>query len=198
MYKKFSVLIIFAVICLSLFSCGNSSDKNALEENETEVEKEEVWSSLEKVSDIYGKWVSADGFVIKVPMYYDGLEYFLFSGPERDDTDLWNDYAAEHHLSIEEMWQKRFSMIYYVYGVFLPLSDENHSQYGLKLSLRGGRIYSRNEWLIPVFIVMKNTGYIQISDRGNLKEQGYFNFYESEDLHVFDNLESEQTIYSRE
>lgn len=78
MYKKFSVLIIFAFICISLFSCRNSSNKNALEENETEVEKEEVWSNLEKVSDIYGKIADNTPLVPLTNLYSSGVFNQIF------------------------------------------------------------------------------------------------------------------------
>ena len=204
------LLLICLVICafvssLAFFSCASASVESGVDGNEnlqdgqkeTEDNVVEEWKSATSIGDLSGSWKSSDGSVYEYPFELNGKIYLRCAYPESDDTDKWEDCAKYHFTSIDDLWAKRFSYVGEIYGRNYPLSDSNGSQTGYKFTCEKdlfgkiSKITSRREWLIPIFIVERNISFFQISNKGNLKERGYFRM----NSELFNDLESDGLVY---
>lgn len=121
------------------------------------------WLAATSLEDLEGIWESASGALYEYPFKADGRKYMRLAWKEVDDTELWRDFAGKSGMDMQTLWQLRFSYLSEIYGQRLPDSDENGTQYGIKLSPRGGRIYSRTEMLISERLLLVNLGFFHLS-----------------------------------
>lgn len=153
------------------------------------------WLAATSLEDLEGTWVSASGALYEYPFRADGRKYLRLAWKERDDTELWQTWAAKNNMDMQTLWQLRFSYLSEMYGQTLPDSDVNGTQYGIKFSLRGGRIYSRTEMLISERLLLVNLGFFRMSpDKDRFIENGSIHLASDK----FDDISKGGSIYTKQ
>lgn len=162
--------------------------------------KEEKWKAIEDISEISGLWQSTDGSIYEWPLELNGKNYLRYAWPEKDDSQLWLKYAQDHNMTLQDLWARRFSYISKIYGVFYPSSDENGSQFGLKVRQEQSgideglpfHVFVREEFICPKDIAEKNIEFFMKKGKKEIKEEGTFNFFSEK----FSSLDADGKIYS--
>ncbi|MBQ9537992.1 MAG: hypothetical protein IJU95_01870 [Treponema sp.] len=152
------------------------------------------WTAAKSLVDLVGKWESSGDSIYEYPFKVDGKKYMRIAWSECDDTPIWKAYALKKGCDMQTLWQIRFSCISDIYGQNLPIADANGTQYGIKLSQRDGRIYSRREMLVSERLLLVNLGFFLISpDKDLFVEKGTLRLASDN----FDDLSSGGNIYRR-
>lgn len=163
-----AVLIFCLLAGFGLFSCKS-----------VPVVEEEKFHAASSLEDLVGVWESANG-EYEYPFVLGNTKYIRIANAATDDTELWNDYAATHGINFDVLWKKRFSYLQYVYvpdGYVdrIPISDSHGTEYGRKLEIRDGRIFSRLEMLVPEKILVTNLRFFMLNENESaFKEDGVF------------------------
>ncbi len=136
--KKASVFVLIFICCFLVIECSTFSARVV---------------AIESPEQIRGVWKSSDGCVLEYPFEVkksgEGM-YVRYCEPERNDTELWNDYMTENSLSFDETWSRRYALVSAVYGKDYPYAEEKGRQTGIKLRADSdGNIYSTFVMLIP-------------------------------------------------
>ena len=175
------ITCIFFVFCI--FSCKS-------------VPKEETFHPATSLEDLTGIWKSENG-EYEYPFVIGNKKYIRIATASTDDTELWNEYSALHGINFEDLWKKRFSYLQYVYvpdGYVdrIPISDSHGTEYGRKLEIRDGRIFSRLEMLVPEKILVTNLRFFMLNKNESVfKEDGVFHLASD----VFTDLTSDGTVF---
>lgn len=217
--KKIRSKFVFIFLILTLIcSCKSTepankekfTDKEKGIENETEINLEEileeefsfeeeyykdvVWRDALSLQEVEGRWETPEG-LLQFPYKLDNNEYLCITAPAKDDTNLWQDFAAKKALPLEQIWKNRFYYIPEVYGINYPLSDENGNQLGLKLEYNSydsiGKIIitSNQVMLIPTSIVKQNLAFFKLSQDGKkIKAEGGFRFFSQTFSYLYDSF----------
>ncbi len=152
------------------------------------------WPAASGLDELEGVWESSGGALYEYPFRADGRKYLRLAWRETDDTELWKGWAARNNMDMEDLWQVRFAYLSEIYGQTLPDSDANGSQYGIKLSRRNGRIYSRMEMLVSERLLPANLGFFRISpDKDSFTEKGFLRLASDK----FNDLSKGGSIYNR-
>lgn len=152
------------------------------------------WPAAASLDELEGIWESPGGALYEYPFRADGRKYLRLAWKETDDTELWKDWAARNNMDMETLWKIRFAYLSEIYGVTLPDSDAGGNQYGIKLSRRDGRIYSRMEMLVTERLIPANLGFFRMSpDKDSFTEKGYLRLASDK----FNDLGKGGSIYNR-
>lgn len=183
--KKNKICLLF-LIAVASFSCKNKNENSienisvepSAEENEFPIQMEkpveEKWRTVFFINELEGNWISKNGNLYQYPFFMDEKCYLRWAMAAVDDTALWQNYADENSLSLQQLWNKRFACVNKIYNRDFPFVDESGYQEGLKFFLSDGKIMRRLERLIPVELVEWNLESFQISDMGNLRQKEKF------------------------
>ena len=152
------------------------------------------WKEAASLADLEGLWESSSGSLYEYPFRADGKKYLRIAWKESDDTELWKDWARQQGYDMQTLWQIRFASLSGIYGQKIPVADANGSQYGLKISRRNGRIYTRREMLISERLLLVNLQFFRLSpDRQSFIENGSIRLASD----VFSDLSKGGTIYRK-
>ena len=182
MVIKLSALLCGAA-CLILISCASTPKPHSDSDNPVltvpdsssnpseNSDDEEVFTACDYVDDLTGEWEASDGTGFIYPLNTDRKSYLLYHGAWKDVTKDLTSYAEVQNISIDELWQKRYTIYSWKNPKYrkempLPLSDENGVEKGLKFYRSSGHIYVRDEYLITEFIFGKNLRYFLMSQDG--------------------------------
>lgn len=133
----------------------------------------ESWTAATSLADLEGRWESSVGSLYEYPFKVDGKKYLRIAWKEVDDTRRWQDWAAQHDMDMESLWQMRYACLSDIYRQVLPAADANGTQYGIKISRLSGRILTRTEMLVSERLLLVNLGFFHLSpDRNSFIEQG--------------------------
>lgn len=195
--RFFSISVIS--ISLLFFSCVSTPSTNSSSSS-----KKTEWKRVTSISELKGTWnlcfFSDEETEITYPFVIkkaDGTRapFMKFSEEKSDDTPSWQRKASELGISLEELWQKRFSYLGEIYDKKSVIqADENGCEAGTKLFLENGRIFSQKTLLVPEKIVLQNLSCFQISSDGKKISRNQnidFKFYSH-----FDNGPSEKKLSS--
>ena len=152
------------------------------------------WKAATSLEELEGLWESSSGSLYEYPFRVDGKKYLRLAWKESDDTARWQAWATKNGYDMQTLWKIRFACLSDIYGQPLPVSDVNGTQYGVKLSQRGGRIYVRREMLISERLLLVNLGFFRISpDKDSFNENGRIRLASDR----FDDLAKGGNIYRR-
>ena len=152
------------------------------------------WPAAASLDDLEGVWESPGGALYEYPFRADGKKYLRLAWKETDDTDLWKDWADRNGMDMETLWKLRFAYLSEIYGQPLPDSDAGGNQYGIKLSRRDGRIYSRMEMLVTERLIPANLGFFRMSPgKDSFTEKGFLRLASDK----FSDLSKGGSIYNR-
>lgn len=190
--KKVYFIVIMAAVCVTLLfvSCASSPERKASIKG----------NPLESLDDLRGRWEASDGTGYEYPFEADGKTYLLVHFKFSDDTAMWQQYAADNKIDINELWDKRYSYISYVYNQKKPQirADENGTQNGIKLQLDdNGHIIAGEIWLIPEKVLALNLHFFVITrDKTKFIENGEFHLMSS----IFSTslISSEGSVYEKQ
>lgn len=182
-----TVTFCLVLACLTLFSCKS-----------TDVPSEEAFHPATSLEDLIGKWTSENGDY-EYPFVVANKKYIRIASAQTDDTEIWNDYAETNEIPFADLWKKRFSYVQYVYAPEgymdrIPVSDSNGTEFGRKLTVHNGRIYSRLEMLVPEKILIANLRFFLLSSDGQSFIENKV-FYLASDF--FEDLTSDGTVYNK-
>lgn len=178
------ILVIFCIIfSVFLHSCKSSDEKKDLE----------IWENLTDYSLVEGLWES-DSSMIEYPFYKNDEKCFVFYSQLSDDTQLWKEHAEKLNTDVEDLIAKKNSMLFYIYGTVYPIGSDNGCETGILLYC-DDRIQSRKVWIVPESVVRNNEGYLQVSNKGRLKEEGVFHFFT--ESRGFEDITSDIVFYTR-
>ena len=160
-----------------------------------------IWRKVLSLETISGSWKSSDGCVYEYPFELNGRTYLRYAWAESDDTELWLSFAKERNMSYYDLWLKRFVFLAEIYKAYYPVSDENGTQFGIKLRqdapLSGDtvpfRIVSRKEFLAPKDIAGRNVSFFLAKGTDLIKEEGEFSFFSER----FESMVSDGKEYRR-
>lgn len=205
MNRDLKLLKIFAslVSAAALFICFSCSSSSAFEKKpeihsgqEGQEENRELWLAICSTDDLRGCWRSAAGHKIDYPLKLNGKTFLRFAYPELDDTFMWQACATRHNTSLADLWNKRFSYIGEVYGVNFPYTDDESNEFGIKLSVRNGRIIGRKEVLLSDKTIKKNLVNFKVSKYlGSLYFNGKF-YYSDTKTEYFEEWDAVYEPYS--
>lgn len=158
--QKNAFIYFFSIVILLLSSCAtNSTSKEMLLQK-----KLKKATAAVSVDELQGKWYADDqtedeyqkGY-IEYPVVSDGKRYILFHYPMSDNTSLWKTYAANKHISFNELWSIRYAESALIYNEkTLVLSTEDGIQTGRRFLLHEGIVYSGYETLVPERLLAEN------------------------------------------
>lgn len=192
MIKKISTLLGILFV-LFLEGCGSTPSGNSGNKDDKN------WTTVSKIDDLSGTWVSEDGITLVFPKKLDGKEYLHIIESTSDDSALWNAYAINNGVATRDLWDKRYAAACQIYGENYPIADENGTQKGIKflqptfLNKYNMKIQSRIEMLVAEDIIYKNLSLFSLSKDGKkLKQSGTFRFYSSK----FKNEYIEERIFN--
>lgn len=192
--KKFILLAAVPAFVLGMTGCASDEiipmdDKDAMEKID--------WQNITYLDELKGTWISEDKTII-FPFTADKTDYMLIRFNTTNDSAQWVKYALSKHVSLKDVWQKRFAAIAEIYGVRYPIADSNGTQKGVKVrcvEIRNdydGHFESNVEYLIPETILEKNLLIFKKSPDGKyLRESGVFRFYSN----LFKNESTELRYY---
>ena len=189
--NQFVAECLFCGLCVAcvfaLFSCKS-----------VPVVEEEKFIEASSLEDLIGVWNSEKG-EYEYPFVMGNKKYIRIAAAKTDDTEIWQNYADAHGMNLEYLWQRRFSYLQKVYvpdGYIdrIPVSDSHGTEYGRKLFIENGRIFSRVEMIIPEKILITNLRFFLISeDKSKFTEQNTF-FLASD---IFTDLTADGTLYKK-
>ena len=134
---------------------------------------DDSWKAATNLADLEGRWESSNVSLYEYPFKAEGKKYLRVAWKETDDTVLWQNWAAQHDMDMETLWQMRYACLSDIYRQVLPAADANGTQYGIKISRLSGRILTRTEMLVSERLLLVNLGFFHLSpDRNSFIEQG--------------------------
>lgn len=188
--KSIFLGILISITLLLIFSCTSTKlddETNLKNDDQTNVQDDfsdnETWHSVNSIHELTGKWITPEG-TIEFPLEIDGKEYLSVTYGQQKDSMLWKNFSKKANKSIRELWENRFVYIPQIYEANYPISDENGTQFGIKVNLdcyinsTSAIITSYKQLLIPYEIVNKNLPFFFLSeDNSKIKVEGIFRFY---------------------
>lgn len=201
MFSKIKKIVFFTILSLTaLFTGCTGGSTNAIPFDPEHPYANIEWETIKNIDELSGTWISEDDKLI-FPKTIQNKDYLHLINNPTDDSTAWNNYISKNNLTVQQAWNKRFAAISEVYGVNYPLSDENGTEKGVKVTLQNqysntvGKFQSTLEMLIPETIVDKNLSFFMLSpDKKLLKVSGIFRFYSSK----FENISIDEKIYKIE
>ena len=204
--KEVLVFLSMTFILLSslLISCGTKAQVEGPETEtpiiddtysfEEDYYSDVIWQDINSLVELTGTWTTPQG-TLTFPYELDGREYLSIIYEEKDDTQLWEEFAERRLLTLEQVWANRFIYLPEIYGKDYPVSDENGTQIGIHPQLLNYGIIEKNivitrqQILIPVEIVGQNLSFFKVSeDKTKIKAQGIFRFFSRTFTNLYDSF----------
>lgn len=174
--KNVFSLVLSVILCFVFVACASSKKIDDIPEPPVVEVDDSVFEPIKSLADLSGTWISSDGFLYEYPFVLNGKNYLRHASPVLDDTAKWTRLASYYFTTLDNLWERRFSHLNEIYGEEYPLSDENGIEIGVKLSYKSGKVTRRIEMLFPEEVVRRNINFYWTSKKGELKENGTFNF----------------------
>ncbi len=123
------------------------------------------FNSIDSATEITGTWTRNSGETVEFPLTAKDGIYLKVVQPQKKETQLWNDYAVQENLTIEDVWPRRHAMLSKIYGREYPAAFEDGTQQGLKLKMdKSGEIFSSFVTLVPQSLVLDGEHEVKVAE----------------------------------
>ena len=165
---KSALRILIAISLLSLASCATN--------------KEVLFHNIASLQELEGTWESKSGKGLEYPVTIEKKRYVRFYSEWKNCTADWKKISAATGETLEELWERRFSLPYTsTGGKTLPYSDENMNETGVIFSYSEKEgIRYRTEILATELVAAQNLAFFSAASDGTaIKEDGIFCLFSS-------------------